>query len=257
MYQIRNVILEDPKLIQERGEPIGERGPKGPAGNLGLPGQDGNRGKSGEYDFSLLDEETCRWFPFNTISREMKCPYNFVLTGSNDGIVMLWHLSKDGNNNATISNRPYQILRGHTDSITSGSINKTCQTAVTTSGERLVLIHRIEEAPPNGQHELLGDLPLIEIKFDEMSFSSSLSSITVHNCIVTAAGVIVCIMNLTTLIAYDINGLEIMRKETKADHGNCQQIMVVERTSRGNVIVTGGGNTVCFWSARTLGLLHS
>ena len=64
-------------------------------------------------------------------------------------------------------------------------------------------------------------------------------------------------MNLTTLVAYDINGLEIMRKETKADHGNCQQIMVVERTSRGNVIVTGGGNTVCVWSARTLCLLHS
>eukprot|EP00943_MAST-04B_sp_MAST-4B-sp1_P006442 g6442.t1 len=186
-----------------------------------------------------------------TISREV------VLTGSNDGIVMLWHLSKDGNNNATISNRPYQILRGHTDAITSGSINKTCQTAVTTSGERLVLIHRIEEAPPNGQHELLGDLPLIEIKFDEMSFPSTLSSITVHNCIITAAGVIVCIVNLTTLVAYDINGLEIMRKEAKADHGNCQQIMVVERTSRGNVIVTGGGNTVCVWSARTLCLLHS
>ena len=63
---------------------IGERGSKGTAGNLGLPGQDGNRGKPGEYDFSLLDEETCRWFPFNTISREMKCPYNFVLTGVKD-----------------------------------------------------------------------------------------------------------------------------------------------------------------------------
>ena len=187
-----------------------------------------------------------------TISREI------VLTGSQDGVAMLWHLSKDANDNATLSNRPYQILRGHTSALTSGSINKTCQTAVTVSGERLVLIHRIEEAPPNGQHELLGDLPLVEIKCDEMSLLPSITSAScVHTCIVTAAGVIVCVVNKTTLITYDINGLEIIRKDAKDDHGNCEQIMAIERTSRGNVVVTGGGNTICFWSARTLGLLHS
>ena len=119
---------------------------------------------------------------------------------------MLWHLSKDANDNATLSNRPYQILRGHTSALTSGSINKTCQTAVTVSSERLVLIHRIEEAPPNGQHELLGDLPLVEIKCDEMSLLPSITSAScVHTCIVTAAGVIVCVVNKTTLITYDIN----------------------------------------------------
>ena len=187
-----------------------------------------------------------------TISREI------VLTGSQDGVAMLWHLSKDANDNATLSNRPYQILRGHTSALTSGSINKTCQTAVTVSGERLVLIHRIEEAPPNGQHELLGDLPLVEIKCDEMSLLPSITSAScVHTCIVTAAGVIVCVVNKTTLITYDINGLEIIRKDAIDDHGNCERIMAIERTSRGNVVVTGGGNTICFWSARTLGLLHS
>ena len=120
------------------------------------------------------------------------------------------------------------------------------------------MIHRIEEAPPNGQHELLGDLPLVEIKCDEMSLLPSITSAScVHTCIVTAAGVIVCVVNKTTLITYDINGLEIIRKDAKDDHGNCEQIMAIERTSRGNVVVTGGGNTICFWSARTLGLLHS
>ena len=74
-----------------------------------------------------------------TISREM------VMTGGKDGIIMLWHLSKDVNDHATLSNRPYQLLRGHTSKITSGSINKTCQTAITVSIERLALIHRIEK----------------------------------------------------------------------------------------------------------------
>ena len=73
----------------------------------------------------------------------------------------------------------------------------------------------------------------------------------------TAAGVIVCVVNATTLVVCSVNGQELVRKETVSDHNSCQQIMVIERTSRGNVVVTGGGNTVCFWSARTLALLHS
>ena len=50
---------------------------------------------------------------------------------------------------------------------------------------------------------------------------------------------------------------ELARKKLISDHNSCRQIMVIERTSRGNVVATGGGNTVCFWSARTLALLHS
>ena len=46
-----------------------------------------------------------------TISREM------VMTGGKDGIIMLWHLSKDVNDHATLSNRPYQLLRGHTSKL--------------------------------------------------------------------------------------------------------------------------------------------
>ena len=42
-----------------------------------------------------------------TISREM------VMTGGKDGIIMLWHLSKDVNDHADLVNRPYQLLRGH------------------------------------------------------------------------------------------------------------------------------------------------
>ena len=108
----------------------------------------------------------------------------------------------------------------------------------------------MEEAPPNGQHELLGDLPIIEINLNNTSLRHALQT-KINDCIVTAAGVIVCVVNATTLVVCSVNGQELVRKETVSDHNSCQQIMVIERTSRGNVVVTGGGNTVCFWSART------
>jgi len=58
----------------------GERGAEGVRGNQGMPGQDGDRGIGGEYDYTLIDKETCRYYPFNRTTREMKCPYNHVLT---------------------------------------------------------------------------------------------------------------------------------------------------------------------------------
>ena len=59
----------------------GERGPQGVRGNQGMPGQDGDRGIGGEYDYTLIDKATCRYYPFNRTTREMKCPYEHVLTG--------------------------------------------------------------------------------------------------------------------------------------------------------------------------------
>lgn len=59
----------------------GERGPQGIKGNQGYPGQDGDPGIPGEYDYTLVDTATCSYYPFNKMTREMKCPYNYVLTG--------------------------------------------------------------------------------------------------------------------------------------------------------------------------------
>ena len=60
---------------------IGERGMKGMQGSDGLPGMDGPQGDAGEYDLTLIDEDSCRYMPFNRNTRTMKCPYNYVLTG--------------------------------------------------------------------------------------------------------------------------------------------------------------------------------
>ena len=59
----------------------GERGPQGERGNNGLPGLDGDRGNGGEYDYTLIDKDSCKYYPFNERTREMKCPYNHILCG--------------------------------------------------------------------------------------------------------------------------------------------------------------------------------
>ena len=116
------------------------------------------------------------------------------MTGGKDGIIMLWHLSKDVNDHATLSNRPYQLLRGHTSKITSGSINKTYQTAVTVSIERLALIPRIEEAPPNDSMSCLRSTNHRD-KFEQHFLASRFLQTKINDCIVTAAGVIVCVVD--------------------------------------------------------------
>ena len=60
---------------------IGERGMKGIRGMQGLIGEIGDSGDAGEYDFSIIDESSCNYYPFNKKTRETKCPYNYVLTG--------------------------------------------------------------------------------------------------------------------------------------------------------------------------------
>ena len=64
----------------KQGNP-GERGMQGIQGRQGLPGFDGEIGNSGEYDFSVIDEESCRYMPFNKETRTSKCPFNYVLKG--------------------------------------------------------------------------------------------------------------------------------------------------------------------------------
>ena len=59
----------------------GERGLQGIQGKQGLPGIDGDIGNPGEYDFSTIDEESCKYMPFNKTTRTSKCPFNYVLRG--------------------------------------------------------------------------------------------------------------------------------------------------------------------------------
>ena len=58
----------------------GERGRRGNKGRVGNAGSDGPRGFNGEYIYNQIDENSCKFIPFNK-DREVKCPYGHVLTG--------------------------------------------------------------------------------------------------------------------------------------------------------------------------------
>ena len=171
------------------------------------------------------------------ISREI------ILTGSADGMVMLWHLSKGANNLATLSNRPFQLLRGHSGTITSASLNKTCQTVVTVSEERRVLFHRLEQPPPNGQHEVVGDLPAMAGQVP--------AGTTIQHVVATAVGYVIAVENRAFLAAYDLNGRRV-RENTAGTGGD---VVAVEKDARGFIVITATRDTVALWSTKTLSLL--
>ena len=58
----------------------GERGTRGIIGPKGQTGLDGLIGNHGEYTYNEIDNDSCRFVLF-TEDREVKCPFNYVLTG--------------------------------------------------------------------------------------------------------------------------------------------------------------------------------
>jgi hypothetical protein len=178
-----------------------------------------------------------------------------ILTGDEDGLVMLWHLLPGSNNRATLSNRPFQILRGHTSEITSANINKTCQTVVTVSSGAKALIHRSENPPPNGQHEIVGDLPAMKVEIPPGH--------DVQHVIVGAAGYIVTAENQSSLALYDLNGRRISSADCshldrfRTGPSENSNIVALERSARGHVFITAHKSSVALWSTKTLSELRS
>lgn len=62
----------------------GEIGMKGMTGPPGLTGPPGPQGDPGEYTYTDIDEESCKIISFDKVSREVKCPKNYILTGVNN-----------------------------------------------------------------------------------------------------------------------------------------------------------------------------
>ena len=70
-------------FMGKRG-PNGEKGIKGEIGDIGLegnPGTDGARGTPGEFNFSLIDDNSCISVEMNNITKDLKCPKEHILTG--------------------------------------------------------------------------------------------------------------------------------------------------------------------------------
>ena len=62
----------------------GEIGIKGTKGRDGNPGPRGKEGDAGEYIYTEIDYDSCEIIPFDTDTREVKCPKNYFLTGINN-----------------------------------------------------------------------------------------------------------------------------------------------------------------------------